>query len=48
LQEKYAALNAEEERKKSRNEKIGSRFNYFLAMLEKDTFKPAAYNEKGE
>lgn len=48
LQEKYAALNAEEERKKSRNEKIGSRFNYFLAMLEKDTFKPAAYNAKGE
>lgn len=48
LQEKYAALNAEEKRKKSRNEKIGSRFNYFLAMLEKDTFKPAAYNEKGE
>lgn len=48
LKEKYAALNAEDARKKSRNEKIGSRFNYFLAMLEKDTFKPAAYNEKGE
>ena len=45
LQEKYAALNAEEERKKSRNEKIGSRFNYFLAMLEKDTFKPAVFKE---
>lgn len=47
LKEKYAALNAEDARKKSRNEKIGNRFKYFLGMLEKDTFKPAAYNEKG-
>ena len=48
LKEKYAVLNAEDARKKSKNDKIGNRFKYFLGMLEKDTFKPAVYNAKGE
>ncbi len=44
LQEKYAALNAEAAKKEQNGEKpIKSRFKYFLKMLEKDTFQPAAY-----
>ena len=44
LQEKYAALNAEAAKKEQNCEKpIKSRFKYFLKMLEKDTFQPAAY-----
>ena len=46
LREKYAALNAEESRKNGTGGKIGSRFKYFLGMLEKDSFQPVAY--KGE
>ena len=46
LREKYAALNAEESRKNRTGGKIGSRFKYFLGMLEKDSFQPVAY--KGE
>lgn len=44
LQEKYAALNVEVAKKASKGEKpIKNRFKYFLSMLEKDTFQPAAY-----
>lgn len=44
LQEKYAALNVEVAKKESKGEKpIRNRFKYFLSMLEKDTFQPAAY-----
>ncbi|MEE3451500.1 MAG: replication initiation protein, partial [Acutalibacteraceae bacterium] len=44
LQEKYAALNVEVAKKASKGEKpIRNRFKYFLSMLEKDTFQPAAY-----
>ena len=44
LQEKYAALNAEAAKKEQNGEKpIKSRFKYFLKMLEKDAFQPAAY-----
>ena len=49
LQEKYAALNAEAAKKARNGQKpIKDRFKYFLSMLEKDTFQPAAYtrNEK--
>lgn len=44
LKEKYAALNNEAEKKKQCGEKpIKNRFKYFLSMLEKDAFQPAAY-----
>lgn len=43
LSEKYAALNAEAAKKKQNGGHIGSRFAYFKGMLEKDTYKPAAY-----
>lgn len=43
LREKYVALNAEAAKKKQKGERIGNRFAYFKGMLEKDTYKPAAY-----
>ena len=44
LREKYAALNAEVEKKKCKgNKPIKDRFKYFVSMLERDTFEPAAY-----
>lgn len=43
LREKYAALNVEAAKKKQNGGHIGSRFAYFKGMLEKDTYKPAAY-----
>ena len=44
LCEKYAALNAEASKKERKGEKpIKDRYKYFLSMLEKDTFQPAAY-----
>ena len=46
LREKYAALNAEASKKERKGEKpIKDRCRYFLSMLEKDTFQPAAYTE---
>lgn len=44
LREKYAALNAEVEKKQRKgNKPIKDRFKYFVSMLERDTFEPAAY-----
>ena len=44
LHERYAALNAEVARKERNGSKpIKDRFKYFLGMLERDTFQPAAY-----
>lgn len=44
LRGKYAKLNAEEARKQRNGEKpIKDRFLYFLAILEEETFEPAAY-----
>lgn len=49
LREKYAALNAEAEKKSRKGEKpIRDRFKYFLRMLEEDTFQPAAYTDTEE
>ena len=45
LMEKYAALNAEAAKKERNGSKpIKDRFKYFLSMLEKETFQPAAYS----
>lgn len=44
LREKYAALNAEVEKKQRKgNKPIKDRFKYFVSMLEQDTYEPAAY-----
>lgn len=44
LREKYAALNAEVEKKQRKgNKPIKDRFKYFVGMLERDTFEPSAY-----
>jgi plasmid replication initiation protein len=46
LQEKYAALNAEDAKKRESGVTvIKNRFKYFLRMLEEDAFQPAAYTE---
>ena len=47
LQEKYAILNAEEDKKAHRGEKpISNRFKYLVGILEGDTFQPVAYTEE--
>lgn len=43
LQEKYTALCSEDAKKERKGERIKDRFAYFKAMLERDTFQPAAF-----
>ena len=46
LREKYAALNIAAAKANNKGKPIKDRYAYFKAMLEQDTFQPAAYNRK--